>query len=222
MLKKFFWFGLFAALINPFLYGQKYAKSQFTLYSFSFNIDDKVKLELSPLESYIRFKPEKKQEKITAMLVHSLYYFTNKILTDSLSIYILPVNSLGNIKYDEYGYPNTNIQKAIKLAETKYYFKIDASLENGVTDSKKNNEDIFKPKIKITLSIYNKYGYLPIQTSESSATSENQIKISPEFLYGMNFIDATISKKPNTESLSEIYNRAILQAVLQLKYKSNK
>ena len=222
MLKKLFWFSMFALLINPILYGQKYAKSQFTLYSFSFNIDDKVKLELSPLESYIKFKPEKKQDKLTAMLVHSLYYFTNKILTDSLSIYILPVNSLGNIKYDEYGYPNTNIQKAIKLAETKYYLKIDASLKNDVTASKKNNEDIFKPKIIITISVYNKYGYLPIQTSEGSATAENPIKIFPEFLSGMNFVDASIEKKPNTESLSEIYNRAILQAVLQLKYKSNK
>jgi hypothetical protein len=221
MIKKFFWFLLFATMIYPLLYGQKYAKYQFTLYSFSFDIDDKVKLELSPLENYIKFKPDKKQDKITGMLVHSLYNYTNQFLTDSLSIYILPVNSLGKIKYDDYGYPNTNIQKAIKLADTKYFLKIDASIENNNTESKKN-EDIFKPKVKITLSIYNKYGFLPVQTSESSATTENPVRISPEFISGMNFVDASILKKPNTETLADIYCKAILQAVLQLKYKSNK
>jgi hypothetical protein len=222
MIRKLFWLGLFATMANPLLFGQKYAKSQFTLYSFSFNIDDKIKLELSPLENYIKFKPDKKQDKITGMLVNSLYYFTNQFLTDSLSIYILPINSLGKIKYDDYGYPNTNIQKALKFSDTKYFLKIDASLENDVKDNKKNNEDIFKPKIKITLSIYNKYGFLPIQTSESSATAENPIKISQEFISGMNFVDASILKKPNTETLRDIYFKAILQAVLQLKYKSNK
>ncbi len=119
------------------------------------------------------------------------------------------------------GYPNTNIQKAIKLADTKYFLKIDASIENNNTESKKN-EDIFKPKVKITLSIYNKYGFLPAETSESSATTENPVRISPEFISGMNFVDASILKKPNTETLADIYCKAILQAVLQLKYKSNK
>ncbi len=126
------------------------------------------------------------------------------------------MNSLGKIKYDDYGYPNTNIQKAIKLADTKYFLKIDASIENNNTESKKN-EDIFKPKVKITLSIYNKYGFLPLGTSESSATTENAVRISPEFISGMNFVDASILKS----QIQKRWQISIVKQFYKLFYNSN-
>jgi hypothetical protein len=203
---------------------QKYAKSQFTLFSYTYKIDNKVKIELSPLESQIRFNPEKKQDKVEGMMIHSLFYFISKTLADSLEVYILPANSMSDVKYNEYGYPDINIQKAIKHADTKYYFKIHVVIENYILDEqgKKIIEDIFRPKISISIDIYNKYGYLPIQSSESNATAMGPVKISPEFLAGMNFVDNSIQNSDNTETLKDIFMKAVLEAIFKIKHKSNK
>jgi hypothetical protein len=206
------------------IFCQKYSKSQFTLFSYNIKIDEKVKIELSPLESIIRFKPDKKQDKIEGMLIHSLYQMINQVMTDSLGVYILPSNSMSDVKYNEYGYPNISIQKAIKLADTKYYFKINADIENYILDAqgKKITEDIFRPRLSLTIEIFNKYGYLPLQTSESNAMASAPIKISPEFLAGMNFVDNSIVNNMNTETLKDIYMKAILEAIFKIKHKSNK
>jgi hypothetical protein len=206
------------------LFCQKYSKSQFTLFSYNIKVDEKVKIELSPLESIIRFKPEKKQEKIEGMLTHSLYQMLSQVMTDSLGVYIMPSNSLSNAKYNEYGYPNISIQRAIKLADSKYFFKINAVIENYILDEqgKKITEDIFRPKISLTIEIFNKYGYYPLQTSESNAVASAPVKISPEYLAGMNFVDHSIQNSMNTETLKDIYMKAIIEAIFKIKHKSNK
>jgi hypothetical protein len=179
---------------------------------------------LSPLESIIRFKPEKKQEKIEGMLIHSLYQMLSQVLTDSLGVYIMTSNSLSNAKYNEYGYPNISIQRAIKLADSKYFFKINAVVENYILDEqgKKITEDIFRPKISLTIEIFNKYGYLPLQTSESNAVASAPVKISPEYLAGMNFVDNSIKNIMNTETLKDIYMKAIIEAIFKINHKSKK
>lgn len=209
--------------INAFC--QKYANSQFTLYSYTFNIDPIIKNELSTLENYIKYNPENKQDKVEGMLIHSLYNMINIVLTDTLGIYLLPVNSLtSKAKYSIYGYPDITIQRALKLADTKYFLKINASLENDISNKKgkKSTENIFKPKLIIKIDIFNKYGYLPIQTSESMATAIEPIILSPEYLAGMNFIDNSIKKMEGIETLKDIYIKAIIEAVLKIKYKGNK
>ncbi len=206
-------------------YCQKYVNSQFTLFSYTFSIDAKVKNELNPLANFVKYNPEKKQDKIEGMLIHSLFTMISNVLNDSLGIYILPANSLSNeAKYNAYGYPDISIQRALKLADTKYYLKINASLENDLSDKKgkKTPEDVFKPKLTVKIDIYNKDGYLPIQTSESVAVANEPINVTPEFLAGMNFIDNSIVEKGGKETLKDIYIKAIKESVLKIKHKTNK
>jgi len=212
-------------LISCNSFCQKYAKNQFTLFSYNLEIDDKVKIELSPLENLIHFKPEKKQDKIESMLINTLYTIASQMLSDSLNIFILPVNNLSdNAKYNIYGYPNISIQRALKLSDTKYFLKIKASIQNNNLDNtgKKISEDVFKPQISVTIEFFKKGGYYPVQTEDGIASASNPIKISPEFLAGMNFVDESIVKKPNTETLKDIYLKAIWQSVMKFKYKGSK
>ena len=46
-------------MLNSF--GQKYSKSQFTVFSYFVSIDDKFKAELGKVEGQIKFKTDKKQ-----------------------------------------------------------------------------------------------------------------------------------------------------------------
>ena len=213
---------LFTGIFTNNAYTQKYAKSQFTLFAFSHDIDDKVKLELSPLEGSIHFKPEKDQNAIEAMIIHTTYALVSKTMEDSLGSFFMPTNTFTNkTKYDDYGYPDMTIQKAIRLGDTKYFLRISLIVENDQYDNagKKVSGDIFKPKVTLTLSVYNKYGFEPLQSAEAIQSSVKAVKLFPEFLAGMNMIDPSIKSKNNNETLYDILNRATLEAVLQLKYK---
>ena len=205
------------------LLGQKYARNQFTVYSYVVNIDENVKSQLSRFESSIKYKPTDKQNKTEAMLIHGLYNLTTQILSDSLSIFFLPTNSLGTkVKYSDYGYADITIQKAIRLADTKYFLKILAYVENDLYDDKNNKlpEGSFKPKIRLSIDIYNKYGYIPLQTSNSIITVKQPFKLSVNFLAGMNFVDESVTKQPNSETLADLFTKAILEAYSEIKYKS--
>jgi hypothetical protein len=211
---------LLSITVNSFC--QKFAKSQFTLFSYDVSVSDRVKSELSSLEGYINYKPGEKQDKVEGMLTHGFYEMTNNILTDTLNIFILPVSSMTDkAKYNAYGYPDINIRKAIKLADTKFYLKIGASFENAVPEkkTKAGDKDIFKPKVIVRIDIYNKEGYMPIQSSVGSAESMNSIEITPGFIAGMKFVDDSIVKIKNSENLKDIITRAIIEAIIKIKYK---
>jgi hypothetical protein len=212
-------------LISLNLSAQKYIKSQFTLFDYTYEIDAKVKAELTSVESYITFKPEGKQNKVEGMLVNSLYDMIVKTMEDSLKIFMLPPNSLTNkVKYDEYGYPSVSIQRALKLVDTKYFLKIKAFIGNDIVDNNGNKlpEGEFKPKIKINLYVYDKYGYIPIHESEASASAIKSIIVTPKFIAGLSFVDSSLVKDSNEETLADIFNSAILEAVNQLQHKKNK
>ena len=74
-------------------FSQKYSNNQFVVFSYALDVDTKVKTELQPLENYIQVRTEKKQTKVDAMLVHSVYKIVTNLLADSLKIFFLPPNS---------------------------------------------------------------------------------------------------------------------------------
>ena len=215
-------FFLFFSLITLNSFGQKYSKSQFTVFSYNMNIEEKVKIELSKVESNINFKTEKKQTKLEAMLIHTMYENLTKALSDTFSIFFLPTNSFANkVKYSDYGYPDINISKAIRLSDTKFFLKIYVSIENEVNDNKGHRlePNAFRPKVRLSVDIYNKYGNVAIQSATGSASTRNTIIVTPEFIAGMNYIDENIVRKQNSEVLIDLYTRAIDEVVAGIKYK---
>jgi hypothetical protein len=212
---------LFGVSLNH-SYGQKYSRSQFTVFSYYVSIDEKFKSELGKVESHIKYKADKKQNKVEAMLIHTLYESLTKALSDSLGLFFLPINSMGEkAKYNDYGYPDLNITKAIRLGDTKYFLKINAYFDNEMNDSKGSRlePNMFRPKIRVVVDIYNKYGNVAIQSSEGSVSTLKTVVVSPEFIAGMNFADDNLVKKDNSEVLKDLYNQAIAEIIAGLKCK---
>lgn len=225
MCRKFSIFLIFSFFAIISVYSQKYSKNQFTCFSYKLEIEDRVLQEFQPIESKINYKTGKDQTKVEAMLVHGLYNLITSILTDSLNIFILPPNSLSNkAKYDPYGYPEINIQKALRLSDTKYFLKIYAIIENNIfdADGKKLTTNEFKPQIGLTIDIYNKYGYLPIQVAEGKASAIQPITFTPSFFAGLDFVDESIVNANSSETLKEIFKRAILEALNGIKNNPSK
>jgi hypothetical protein len=215
---------LFFTIIGLLLFlpasAQRYAKSQFTLIAYEYEIDNKVKNDLYPLESYFKYNCEKGQNIIEATLISTVYGIVVQKMDDSLGCNFMPINTFTDkVKYNSYGYPDITIQKAIRLGDTKFYMRIILKVENEETDNegKKTTEDIIRPKVTITLEIYDKNGFEPIQVIEGSASAVQAVKLTPEFIVGMNFADPTIKRKINSETLSDIINRAMLSALEKTK-----
>lgn len=205
---------------NTWLIAQKYARNQFVVFSYTVDVDERVKTELARYENLIQYNPTKKQSKVEAMLVHSLYQILTQTLSDSLIIYFLPPNNMGNkASYNVYGYPNIVIQKAIRLSDVKYFIKIDATIENSKYDEKgkKLTPDIFLPIITISVEIYNKFGFNPIQTAEGEAVATTPIKISESFIAGLNFVSPEIKATSKEETMRQLMERCALNVLYSIK-----
>jgi hypothetical protein len=216
---------LFILMLGFSAFAQRYANNQFIIYSYSIDIDDRVKQELKVFEAQISYNPINKQNKVDAILIHTMYNLITKAFSDSLKIFFLPPHSLTDkAKFNEYGYPEIIIQKAIRLSDTKYFMKIEASIENSKYDEKgkKITENVFVPVVNVSISIYNKFGFNPIQTSEGQSIASKPIVVSPSFIAGMNFVSSDIETISGEESLKQIMDRAISDALYGIMNKKQK
>jgi hypothetical protein len=215
---------IFLAFSNN-IFGQKYAKNQFVVFSYTVDVDDRVKKELSPFENLINYKLQKGQSAIEAMIVNSFYQIFTKTLEDSLMIYFLAPESMGDkATYTVYGYPDVVIQKAIRLSDVKYFMKIELSVENSKYDERGNKlkGDVFLPVVNVSVSIYNKFGFNPIQSAEGQAVASSPIQVKESFLAGLNFVSPSIKAKPEEETLKVLFERCTLNALYSIKYKKIK
>jgi hypothetical protein len=206
-------------------WSQKYARNQFVVFSYTVDIDERVKKELSSYQHLINYQVQKKQSAVEAMLVHSFYQIFTKLLEDSLMIYFLPPESMGSkASYTEYGYPDVVIQKAIRLSDVKYFMKIELSVENSKYDEKGNRlmADVFLPVVNVSVSIYNKFGFNPIQTAEGQAVASAPIQVKESFLAGLNFVSPTVKAGPNEETMKVLFERCALNALYSIKNKKIK
>lgn len=165
---------LITLFITSFAFAQKLANKQLTLLDYNLSISDDIVKELAGLESYvdgIKTYNDPGNNKLEAIFVHVIYYTLKEKMEEQLAVEILPINTfLRKVKYDDYGYPKTNIRKAMKKGYSKYYFKVDAEIESLTEKERKENPDRFKdidypvtiPQITLSVTLYNKDGVVPI------------------------------------------------------------
>ena len=204
---------------------QKYTNNQFVVFSYTVDIDDRVLQELKTVESSVNYKPIGKQGKIEALIIHTIYNMVTKTFSDSLKIFFLPSNYFGDkVKLNDYGYPDIVIQKAIRLADLKYYMKIKASVNNSKYDvkRKKITDNSFMPVVNLSIDIYNKFGFDPIQSSKGQGMVTKSININNSFLDGMNFASPDVKVETGTESLERLINKAVYESLYGIQNKKQK
>ncbi|OFX86875.1 MAG: hypothetical protein A2W99_03945 [Bacteroidetes bacterium GWF2_33_16] len=177
-------------------FSQKIANKQFSLISYDISISNEITDELSDLESYIKAikvynTPE--SDKIKAIFIHNTFYTITDELKKDLKIDILPINAfLTKVKYDNYGYPQTNIQNAIRKGNSPFYFKVQVTIESYTKKYSELNPDQFTdlnykaivPKIIIDITVYNKDGVIPVDRWFGEATSIKPLEINEYLLTG--------------------------------------
>ncbi|HAN18185.1 MAG: hypothetical protein A2X13_07620 [Bacteroidetes bacterium GWC2_33_15] len=179
-----------------FLFSQKIAYKQFSLVNYDLKISDEFRAEISGLDSYInsiKVYNEQKNDKLKSVLVHTIYFTIKEELEKQLKIDILPANTfLNKVKYDDFGYPLSNIREAMRKGDSPYYIKIAVNIESITNKQKELNPEMFNdisfspivPQITIEIDIYSKEGIIALDHWVGIASSGNPLPINEYLLKG--------------------------------------
>jgi hypothetical protein len=111
-----------------------------------------------------------------------------EMLEKEFNMYILPLNTFGkSFSYDQYGYPNININRALRQGTARFYLKVDVIFsqitppkEIGFGSSSRTPKDStetleiddssgFIPEISITVTFFTDKGIIPLQKVSGNA-----------------------------------------------------
>jgi hypothetical protein len=220
--KKYFLL-LIIVLFTSTLFGQNIKNKQFSLFSYELSISKDLIDELSELESFvdgIKTYNDPGNEKLKAIFVHTLFYNLKDNLQNELEMEILPVNTfMREVKYDDYGYPKTNIREALKKGFSRFYFKVEVELESLTKNKREENPELFEdidynvtyPQINIRITVYNNQGVIPVAKWEGSSTSKYPLVVNEYLLKGFDNTEMIIqtAEEQQVDNIFLILDRAI-------------
>lgn len=207
--------------------GQNIKNKQFTLFSYNLTIDKDFAEEISTLEPFIetiKTYNDPGNEKLKAVLVHIIYYTLKENLEKELEIEILPINTfMREVDYDDYGYPDANIRTALRKGDSRFYFKVEATLGTFTKDKLEVSPDLFEqvekpftyPQLTIDITVYNDEGIIPVANWIGIATPKYPLTINSYLLKGFDNTEMEILP-PEDQQKDNLYlmlDRAIHNAI---------
>ncbi|MDY6800757.1 MAG: hypothetical protein SVU94_05990 [Bacteroidota bacterium] len=201
---------------------QKIANKQFSLIDYNLEISKDFRNEISELDHFItgiKTYNDPGNDKLTAILVHTIYFTFKEVIERYLEIEILPINTFMNaVKYDDYGYPKTNIRKALRKGYSQYYFNLKIKIESidnqQKEDHPKKYEDIsYKttyPQVTLNMTIYSKDGIIPVYNLIGTAVATKPLQVNEYLLKGFDNTEMDIAPpgEKQSDNLYTIFYRA--------------
>ncbi len=220
--KRYFLF-IVIALFTTTLLGQNIRNKQFSLFSYELTISKDLVEELSELESFvdgIETYNDPGNEKLKAIFVHTLFYNLKENLQNELEMEILPVNTfMREIKYDDFGYPKSNIREALKKGFSRFYFKVEVEFESLTEKKREESPELFEdidynvtyPQINFHITVYNNQGVIPVAKWDGSSTAKYPLAINNYLLKGFDNTEMIIqtAEEQQTDNIYLILDRAI-------------
>ncbi|HSH50783.1 MAG TPA: hypothetical protein VK982_03570 [Bacteroidales bacterium] len=222
MVKKYLIFFIVFLSIHGFLYAQKIANKQFSLIQYNLELSKEIRSELDELDNFIskiKTYNDLGNDKLKAILVHTIFFTFKEVIERDIELEVLPINTFMNaVKYDDYGYPKTNIRKALRKGYSQYYFKLDVYIESIDIQQKKDHpkkyEDItYKttyPQVTINMTIYSKDGIIPVYNLIGNATASNPLQVNKYLLKGFDNTEMEIAEagEHQSDNLYTVFYRA--------------
>jgi hypothetical protein len=218
-------FILLSLAIAPFKASSiNYKNKQLALIAFNLTISPNMLEKLNTLENHFPDVKNQKNNKVIKKIKDMTWIVLEERLQREIGMYILPINAYGKeFDYDQYEYPNTSINKAIRRGISKYYMRIDmtidfeeiskpsvvsSTLKNIIdTTNKTNKVELPQPKAKvsITLTTFSEKGIMPIDKFTGNFTA-----IEP-WVFEAPLLDGLVNDNPfvDTNTLMGLFNTAL-------------
>jgi len=222
-MKKYIILTLLSVFLAVALYGQNIVNKQFTLLNYDLNLTTEFREDLQNLEPFfnsVEVHNKDSDDRLKAIMIHHIYYHLKENLEEDLEINILPINTfMQKVKYNDFGYPKTHINKALRVGGSRYYFKLDVTFDSMTEERKKNDPklqgNIIFPHITIDITIYDKNGVIPVDKWHGEKIAYKPYEINKRFF--RQFVkDTEIPPKPQMEeneeeqeSLFQLYEAAL-------------
>jgi hypothetical protein len=206
-----------------------YKNKQLALISFNVSISPQIMDMLNGLNPHFPDSRNPKMDKVIKRLKDVTWNLLEERLEREIGMYILPINSFGNqFDYDEYEYPNTSINKAIRRGNAKFYLKIDMVIDFELvsnptgygsstrskrdTSSAKNSDTQPEPKtrVSIVLTTYSEKGILPVDKFTGFVMSEQPLVFDENVLNGL--VNEQLAN--DTSSVMGLINNGISNLIL--------
>ncbi|MBU8893773.1 MAG: hypothetical protein KOO66_13420 [Bacteroidales bacterium] len=210
-------------LISISVSAQNIKNKQFSLYNYNLSISDDLIEEIASLESFIdnvETYNDPGNEKLKAILVHIIYYSLKDKLSSELEMEILPVNTfMREVKYDDYGYPKTNIREALKKGYSRFYFRIEVDIESVTKKKKDESPELFEdidypvtyPQLSIHITVHNNEGLIPVAKWAGTSTPKYPLAINEYLLKGFDNSEMIVqpAEEQQTDNIYLMLDRAI-------------
>src|SRR6056297_3343491 len=209
-MKKYIILTLLSVFLAVALYGQNIVNKQFTLLNYDLNLTTEFREDLQNLEPFfnsVEVHNKDSDDRLKAIMIHHIYYHLKENLEEDLEINILPINTfMQKVKYNDFGYPKTHINKALRVGGSRYYFKLDVTFDSMTEERKKNDPklqgNIIFPHITIDITVYDKNGVIPVDKWHGEKITYKPYEINKRFF--RQFVkDSEIPSKPQLEEGEE-------------------
>jgi hypothetical protein len=200
---------------------QNFTDKQFALINYELEITDEFRKDMKPLKKFIKkveVHNKDTDDKLKALMVHHFYYHLAEQLEKHAEIDIIPINTfMQEVKYDEFGYPKSNISKILRIGDSHFYFKLKILVDSKTEEKKKNDPklrgDISFPAITIDINVYNDEGIIPVDRWKGTKIAYKPFEVNERFFRTLAKEDQLPPKPKNTEneqeSLFELYKMAV-------------
>lgn len=221
---------LFGIVTHENALAQKYRKKEVSLISLKLNINSDYRSKIDAFSGYFNEPKNKNANRVDNQIIYSAWDLISEKLKNEVGMILLPLDAYGNkFTYDNYGFPDVGINKALNKGQSKYYIKIDIELgpefsAKYITKSQPDSanqiihlkSDEIKPKLTINLTIYSDKGIIPVANCIGEATSEEIIILDKPFFDGIinNDLD------PSKNNLYNLIDKASKKLIISV-YSNN-
>jgi len=217
-------FMLFSFALNA----QNIKNKQFSLISYDLTISNDFEEEITELQTFIQdiktYNDLGSENKLKAVLIHTIYYTLKEKLEAELEMEILPINTfMRNVKYDDFGYPDANIRQALRKGDSRFYFSLDVKLEAITKDKREESPELFEnrdypvvyPTLSIEITVYNNEGIIPVAKWIGSTTPKYPLAINEYLLKGFDNTEMEVlpAEENQTDNLYLMLDRAIYNTI---------
>ncbi|HDP75674.1 MAG TPA: hypothetical protein ENN49_07380 [Bacteroidales bacterium] len=213
-------------IINNQAFAQKYRNKEVTLIAYKVNLDPEYHAKFTEYAHLFRDPVKPKHDRIIGHLTADIWDIIKQQLTNDVGMIILPLDAYGNkFSYDQYGFPNTSISRALKKGNSKFYISIDVDISPEFSSKYiiktsagtprqviqlATNE--IKPRVIIKMNIYNDIGIIPVANTKGEAIESKVITLNDKYFDG--FVNTNINSPYQT--LYKLVNQAVKELVISV------
>ncbi|HPD96471.1 MAG TPA: hypothetical protein PLA24_11335 [Tenuifilaceae bacterium] len=215
-------FAIIFLLVNltflPEAKSQNLRKKETCLISFKVNIDSDYQYKFSEFAGIFPEPGNKKVNKVENLIKYTTWDILKEKLTNQLGMIIIPLNAYGNkFSYDDFGFPDISISRALNKGRSKQYIKVELEIHpehsakyitkivpdsaNKIVELKENE---VKPQVTINLTVYSDKGIIPKASGSGTANCKEVIVLDDSFFDGI----ANGNVQPGKINLYNLIDRA--------------